>query len=232
MDETYLFTKYPMLYHMAEDGSWPNIQRHGLLSTTAILDKWEIRGNERKRLESQLRPGIVTLHHENYGDAKLRDQKAMKPDLLSKSLPTSISIEDWCMYINGRVFFWADWIGLKMLLSAKSYFNKPHVVITVDTVRLVNSYREKITLSDMNTGSTFPRRGKTEPERRDFNTFRKIADYNSGWVTELAVDYGITDVSNFVLSVKRYVATKKGYENEPVELEEIWNPNRNELRRS
>lgn len=209
---------------MAEDGSWPNILKHGLLSTTAILDKWGIVGNERKRLESQLRLEIVSLNHENYGIAKLRDQKAMKPELLSKCLPTSISVGDWCRYINGRVFFWADWTNLKRLLSAQSYINKPHIVITLDTVRLVNSYREKITLSDINTGSTFPRKGKTEPERRNFNTFRKIPDFDSRYVRELAVDYGIPDIANTCLSVKRYVATKKGDENEPDELEEIWRP--------
>lgn len=213
-----------MLYHMAEDGSWSNILNYGLLSTTAILDKWEIVGNERKKFESQLRPEIVQLYHKNYGIAKLRDQKAMNQDLLSRSLPKNISIEDWCRYINRRVFFWANWTGLKRLLSAQSYINKPHIVITLDTVKLVKSYREKITLSDINTGSTFPRRGKTEPEQRDFNTFRKIADFDSAWVNELAVDYGITDVVNFVLSVKRCESTKKGDENEPDVLEEIWRP--------
>jgi hypothetical protein len=209
---------------MAEDGSWPNILKYGLLSTTAILDKWEIVDNERNRLESQLRPKIITLNHKKYGEAKLRDQKAMKPDLLSKCLPKNISIEDWCRYINGKVFFWTNWSDLKIFLSAQSYINKPHVVITLDTIRLVNSYRKKITLSDMNTGSTFPRKGKIEPEQRDFSTFKKIADFDAPWVKELSVDYGIIDIANFVLSVKRYVATKKGNNSEPVELEEIWIP--------
>ena len=34
--------KYPFLYHMAELSSWPSIQRHGLLSTSALLDLYEI----------------------------------------------------------------------------------------------------------------------------------------------------------------------------------------------
>ena len=37
-----LISRYPTLYHMAEDGSWESIQRHGLLSTSALLDRFEI----------------------------------------------------------------------------------------------------------------------------------------------------------------------------------------------
>ncbi len=46
---------HPRLYHMAADGTWPSIQRYGLLSTSAVLDLASIKGEERVPLERQRR---------------------------------------------------------------------------------------------------------------------------------------------------------------------------------
>ena len=40
----------PTLYHMAEGGSWPSIQRHGLRSTSALLDLFEVDGARREAI--------------------------------------------------------------------------------------------------------------------------------------------------------------------------------------
>ena len=56
-----LISRYPTLYHMAEDGSWESIRKHGLLSTSALLDKFEIEGEERLAIESARRPEIVRI---------------------------------------------------------------------------------------------------------------------------------------------------------------------------
>jgi hypothetical protein len=45
-------TRWPRLFHMAEAGSWLAIQRYGLLSTTALLDLFEITGDDRDSIES------------------------------------------------------------------------------------------------------------------------------------------------------------------------------------
>ncbi len=34
----YIADRWPRLFHVAEAGSWPSIQAHGLLSTSALLD--------------------------------------------------------------------------------------------------------------------------------------------------------------------------------------------------
>ena len=47
--------QYPTLYHMAEDGSWESIRRHALLSTSAILDMFEIEDQQRFAIESACR---------------------------------------------------------------------------------------------------------------------------------------------------------------------------------
>lgn len=207
---------------MAEDGSWSNIQKYGLLSTTAILDKWDINGDERKKLETELRPDIKKLHHAVYGTSKLRDQKAMNPSLLSMSLPPEISVGDWCKFINGKVFFWANWKSLKWMLSAQAYIARPHVVITVDSSKLIEAYGDRISLSDMNSGSTFPRMGMSGPMKRDYDTFKRMDRFNSKWVTEVAVDYSVQNITEYVSSVKRLVADAKLNDKEPRELEVLW----------
>ena len=37
-----LIRLYPEVFHMAADGSWPSIERHGLLSSAALVDRWEL----------------------------------------------------------------------------------------------------------------------------------------------------------------------------------------------
>jgi hypothetical protein len=40
----HLISRYPVLYHMAEDGSLESIRRLGLLSTSALLGAFEVGG--------------------------------------------------------------------------------------------------------------------------------------------------------------------------------------------
>lgn len=58
MKEEDLLKNYPRLYHMAEDASWDSVVKHGLLSTIELLDHYEFDGEERRKLESERRPGI------------------------------------------------------------------------------------------------------------------------------------------------------------------------------
>jgi hypothetical protein len=37
-----LSVTYPRLYHIAQEGSWPGIQEHGLLSTEALVDLFDV----------------------------------------------------------------------------------------------------------------------------------------------------------------------------------------------
>lgn len=217
-----IINKYPELYHMAEDGSWPSIEKYGLLSTSAMLDKWEYTGPEREAIECKHRPEKICIYHKEYGKAVIRDQKAIRPQLLKKCLPPNITVEDWCKFINKRVFFWASWTGLKMFLSANEYIHKPNLVITVGTKQLLQQYASEITLSSINSGSTFAKRGKTDPEPRSFNTFQRIPEYTCPWINELAVDYSIPDIVACTVRVDRYRANRKGFE--PEKLEEIWRP--------
>jgi hypothetical protein len=52
---------------MAEDGSWESIQRYRLLSTSALLDRFEIEDEQRFAIESTCRPELDHVEHPEYG---------------------------------------------------------------------------------------------------------------------------------------------------------------------
>src|SRR6185436_11524880 len=99
-------SRFPRLYHMAEAGSWPSIERHGLLSTTALLDLFEIKGAEREALELQHRPESVEIRHPRHGVAIIRDQKPLREKSLKQALQDGLAPRDWYRILNEKVFFW------------------------------------------------------------------------------------------------------------------------------
>lgn len=217
-----MIIKYPRIYHMAHDESWQSIKKHGLLSTSSLLDKWEYTGKERELIESRHRPETIRIFHKIYGEAVIRDQKAIDPQKLRSCLIDMLE-EDWYRLLNSKVFFWPDWQGLKWFLGATHYINKPHVVITIDTSRLLKQYGDEITLSQINTGSTFPRKNQDRPEPRGGDTFKRISAYQMSWFRELAIDNGVQDIVSFALSVDRLVSGRK--DAEPERLASLWPPN-------
>ena len=207
---------------MAEDGSWDSIKQHGLLSTTALLDKWEISGTLRQMIESNYRPQSITIENINYGKAVIRDQKPISPDQLGKCLPPNITVNDWYRFINKKVFFWPNWTSLKWFLSAREYINKIHTVLCIDTETLLSDHKNELKLSPINSGSAYPQRNKTVPEPRDYDVFKNIKDYANNWVREIAIDHSLPDFRRFLIWSRRYVAEEKlGYNNEPTFKEEL-----------
>lgn len=210
------------LYHMAEDGSWPSINTYGLLSTSALLIKWEYPEKEREAICCMHRPNSIPIEHKVYGRAVLRDQKAIDPRKLRSCL-TDMMEEEWYRLLNSRVFFWTEWQRLKWFLGATAYINKPHVVVTIDTRRLLGQYADQVTLSPINTGSTFLTKNHDSPEPRGRGTLKRIPEYQMSWVRELAVDNGVQNIVSFTLSVDRLVVRKKNAE--PEKLASLWPSN-------
>lgn len=205
MDVAELIERYPRLYHMAEAGSWPSIRQHGLLSTSALLDLFEVNGDHRRSIESARRPRSVTVEHSEHGTAVIRDQIPLNPTILERCL-VGMTPGEWCETLNRRVFFWVEEERLERLLAARAYRARAHDVLTLDTATLVAVHAPAITLAHLNTGTTVFR----APERgRD--TFRTITDYSieaRRKVVELAVDYNVADVEEHVLRVE----TRRGAE--------------------
>src|SRR5260221_1026036 len=155
MDTELLIRTFPRLFHMADRDSWPSIQKHGLLSTTALLDLFQIDGAKRDALESAHRPECVPILHPKFGRAVIRDQKPMSDKGLLRCL-RGLTPKDWYRLLNRKVFFWLHEERLETLLNAEAYWDKGHCVLTVDTRKLVEQHLDRIVLSPMNSGCTRP----------------------------------------------------------------------------
>lgn len=205
MDPERLALRYPVLFHMAEDGSWESIRERGLLSTSALLALFEVEGEERFAIESARRPEIVELKHPEHGVALVRDNKPMQEKALERCLH-GMTPREWYEHLNWRVFFWVEQKRLLKLLGARAYRDRPHLVLEVDTAALLGRHAERVTLSSINSGATFA----MNPAPRGPDTFRRISDHPKGkTVVELAVDYAVPDVAGFVLSVSRWHGAEK-----------------------
>ena len=199
---------FPCLYHMAELGTWPSIKAHGLLSTSALLDLYGINGEERRLIEGRRRPESITIHHDEYGSAVIRDQKPISDSALQKCL-REMTPTGWYRLLNARVFFWLTPERVQGLLSARAYRDREHTVLTVDTRDLLRLHQQRVALSPINSGSTV-----YNPQPRGADTFQRLGTYPfQEWrrkrgsakkaIAELAVDHEITDIEALVLRVER-----------------------------
>jgi hypothetical protein len=90
------------------------------------------------------------------------------------------------------------------LLGARAYRDREHLILTLETERLIDIYGDTVTLSPINAGSTVY---KAAP--RGMETFKGIADYDyESWrkkrgprtaIAELAVEYGVPDILDFTV---------------------------------
>lgn len=206
MDPELLIATFPKLYHMAECDSWASVRKHGLLSTSALLDLFEVPGPEREQLEAAHRPEAVAIQHRDHGRAVIRDQKPMSDAGLRRCL-TGITPREWYLILNAKVFFWPTDERLRRLLNARAYRAGRHCVITVDTARLVRNHGDKILLSPLNSGATKPM-----PHPRGPETFLPIRDYPfEAWrrkrgqahkaIAEVAVTHSVRDIRKLALEV-------------------------------
>jgi hypothetical protein len=208
VDQDEFIEQYPRLYHMAADGSWPSIREHGLLSTSALLDLFEIKGAVRHALESELRPNSVEISHAKFGKAIVRDQKPMSESALAECLTDGMSTWEWYRLLNKKVFFWPTKQRLASMLGARPYRKDPHVVLTVDTASLIRLHADGVWLSPINSGSTL-----YNPSPRGPSTFRLIADYPfderrrargaADAVAEIAIEYAVPQIKALVVRVHR-----------------------------
>jgi hypothetical protein len=208
VDRDLLIELHPRLYHMAEGGSWPSIVRHGLLSTSALLETFEV-VDDRAAIESARRGSKTTISHPVHGEAVIRDQKPMIESRLERCLTDGMVPREWYELLNSFVFFWLTEERLFKLLGARPYRNLEHDVLILDTAHVIEDYADRIYLAPYNTGST-----AYEPPRRGRETFRPIEDYPyDEWrangrgrreaVVEFVVSGGVTNIRDYLIQVER-----------------------------
>jgi hypothetical protein len=206
-----LISNCPTLYHMAERGSWASIKQFGLLSTSALLDRYAVTPPRRTEIESRHRPHSVEITGEGLPRAVVRDQIPMSDSGLRRALPERLSPAEWYELLNSKAFFWLSEERLHRLTNAMAYRDKEHDVLEIDTKSLIDAHRNSVWLCPINSGCTKPM-----PHPRDETIFARIPDYPySKWrkrrgrqerVVELAVDHSVPDIRDHV----RRVVVKRG----------------------
>lgn len=203
-----LINRYPKLYHMAEADTWDSIREHGLLSTSALLDLFEVRGAQRYAIESEHRPNSVPVSHPVYGTAVIRDQKPMSDSGLLRCL-RDVTPREWYETLNRRVFFWLTRKRLLTLLNAKPYRAQKHCVLTIDTALMLERHLNEITLAPLNSGCTKP-----YPHSRGSDTFLSLSDYpyesrrkkgDYSAIVELTVEHKVSDIEDLTVKVEHMI---------------------------
>ena len=197
--------RYPRLFHMATEGSWASIQKYGLLSTSAILDLYGITGAQRNGIERNRRASSVVLEDARLGRMVIRDQKPLIESKLRSSLRDGLTVEEWILGLNRRVFFWVKEERLGGLRGAREYRPDRQTVLVLDTVKVLERNLERVLLTPLNTGATNPMahpRGKdTFKSLQEFPFADRLKTNRKDPVVELTVDYSIPDAAEMVVEV-------------------------------
>jgi len=204
--------RYPVLYHMAEADTWESIKKYGLRSTTALLDLFQINGQERATIEKQHREDSVRISNKRYGTAVIRDQKPMTDAALKRCL-VNLRPTDWYQILNRHVFFWPTHKRLLTMLNAKTYKSFKHTVLTLNTASLLKDHESQVRLTALNTGCTKPRawpRGtKTFMPLDKFPFSDRRGKYGvANAVAEFAIEYSVPGIKKYVISVDHMISNQ------------------------
>jgi hypothetical protein len=195
-----LVGRHREVYHLAADGAWPAIQKHGLWSTEAIAR--DLPPDQAAALRGH-RPEIVEVDHPVLGRIVVRDQKLINMATLEKALPSLMSADDWLGILNRRVFFFPTDEAVERLRSSRAYKDGTHTVLIVDTESLLSAHRHRVELASINTGSAT---GGRTPGKRARDTFQPIERFGverPAELRELSVLDRVTDIADHVIRVER-----------------------------
>ncbi|MBY0292439.1 MAG: hypothetical protein K2W92_04035 [Alphaproteobacteria bacterium] len=201
-----LAARHPRLYHVTEPGAWASVAQKGLLSTTRLLDLFEIEAELRIRIETKRRPAAVPLEHPTHGRVIINDNQPLNEKALTCCLDGGLTPADWLRLLNSRVFFLASEEGLNRLLGARFNRHRPREVIVINTLSLATAHAERIELCPINSGSTL-----RKAARRGLDTFTPLLHHSfKDWskhrgrrdqILEITVRDHVTDITHHMIDV-------------------------------
>jgi len=199
----------PFVYHLADAENWPSIQRDGLFSTRALLERAGISASIRDAVEREHRPKRIILST----GVVIRDQKPMPPTALQRCV-VGLSATQWYELLNSKVFFWFDIERLNR--QRRACGSLPQVVLKIATDRLLHRYAAQTSLTPINTGNA-----RRKPALRGAATFVPYHVWvATSWLSEaqalgtrprprrhppveLTVTDSVPDVMDFVVNVRK-----------------------------
>ena len=197
---------------MATADAWPGIIRHGLLSTAALLDLFEVDGASRYRIERQRRPESITISHQTHGTATIRDQKPLLEGRLATAL-ADMTVEEYYVFLNQHVFFWPTKRRMLTMLGARAYKGRPQLVLTVDSEALLGHHGSQVLLSHINSGATspfaWPRGRGTFQNLEGYPLGERIRSYGkANGVAEVLVGQAIIPITNVALAAEIWASAQ------------------------
>ncbi len=203
--------RHPKLFHVTVAGTSAAIMEHGLLSTSSLLDLFEVSSGQRALIEGTPRPRAVPIHHPGLGTAIINEKSPMTEAALAKCLDDGLQPKDWLALLNQRAFFWSDEKGLARLLGARANRMRDLEVLVADTLPLARAYAHRIELCPINSGATL-----RKPARRGRTTFTPLLELPyEAWsrkrggrdkILEVTVLGGIPDIARYLLEVRKISA--------------------------
>lgn len=161
---------HPYLFHVTSPASWPQIQRHGLLSAQAAVDLFDPPSEIRAAVLTAQRPHAIPLKAPSLGAMEVNDQLPLSEKALERCLDDGLTATDWLTILNARVFFWPSEAALDRLLSAKINRTRPRDILVFDTLSVATEHLAQIELSPINSGATI-----RKPARRGHSSFTPLA---------------------------------------------------------
>ena len=198
--------RYPKLFHMAHRDSWASIRDHGLLSTRALLDLFEIRGRYADDIMSAHRAESIEITHPVLGSATIRDQKPMSDSGLERALSDDLTPADWYRILNGMVFFWPSEERLQRMMKALPYRRQEHIVLVASSNDLLRAEHDRVVLSPLNSGATrpFPHpRGRGTFQPMDSHPYSERRRRGLDPVAEVAIKHGVANIERYLLRVEQ-----------------------------
>jgi hypothetical protein len=196
------------VYHVVEASNWASVQRRGLLSTLELLNLAGLSAEARKQISRTQRLRFTILSD----DVAIRDQVPMPAKALRRCL-VGMTPADWYALLNRKVFFWCSRDRLDRQLCACG--DRPQVILTLETQRLVARHAQFVALTPFNTGNA-----RRKPAIRGQATFVPLATWlKSAWRSEakslgvserpsshapveLTVEGTVRDVAEFVTEIE------------------------------
>jgi hypothetical protein len=200
---------HPCLFHVTLAEAVDGIHRHGLLSTSRLLDLFEVEGCARATLERCRRPARHVLDHPRHGRLTLNDNTPLAEAALAKCLDDGLRPADWYARLNARVFFWVDEDRVARFVAARANRGRTLAVLVLDTLGVVRAHRERVELSAINSGAALRR-----PARRGNATFAPLGVHSyRAWqrlrgrrtpdrICEVVVEGGVAPIAPHLVAVQ------------------------------
>lgn len=209
---------HPRLYHTTDATNLEGILRHGLLSTSCLLDQSDRSSVEREAFMRQRRPGSVRLEQPDDGVAVITDNLPLLEGPLASCLDDGLTPPDWCVKLNERVFFFVREADLDRLLNAEASRRRDRLVLVLNTLSLATAYADHLEISPINSGNTrraAARRGHatfTPLLRHSYEQWRRLRmergeKTSPDTIKEVTVPGGIRNVESYLET--HYVVTRE-----------------------